>query len=126
MRPYLPPLLLLAVLTLFTAWSSLAVNDTAQRLAHQLEQADTLADRGDWNSARRVMTASYDDWTDVHPYIRTVHSHSAVDSAEVMYCRARAFAATEELTEFRAEVAGLRAQILQIAEAERFLPENIL
>ena len=43
-----------------------------------------------------------------------------------MYSRAMAFAETEEITEFRAETAGLRMLLLQLVETESLLLENIL
>ena len=126
MRPLIVSILLLAFLTGFAVWTSQAVGNTALRLSEQLEQADALADRGEWHSSRAALSASYADWQHCHRYLRMVLPHHAVESAESMYRRAQAFAETEELTEFRAEVAGLRSQLLQMAESERFLAENIL
>lgn len=126
MRPLFVSILLLVCLTGFAVWTSHAVGNTALRLSEQLEQTDALADRGDWHEVRDTLAVSYADWQRCHRYLRMVLPHHAVDSAESMYCRAQAFAETEELTEFRAEVAGLRSQLLQMAESERFLAENIL
>lgn len=126
MRPLIVSVLLLACLTGFSIWTSHAVGDTTLRLSEQLERTDALADRGEWRGARDTLAASYADWQRCHRYLRMVLPHNTVDSAESMYRRAAAFAETEELTEFRAEVAGLRSQLLQMAESERFLAENIL
>lgn len=49
-----------------------------------------------------------------------------MDDAEAMYRRAMAFAATRELTEFRAELADLRDQLRLLAEMERFSVKNVL
>lgn len=55
-----------------------------------------------------VLTDSYTDWSGKQTYLHIVTEHDAVDDAEAMYRRAMAFAATRELTEFRAELADLR------------------
>ena len=53
-------------------------------------------------------------------------SHDAVNSAEAMYLRAMAFAKSEEDSEFRAELADLRAQLRLLAEMEKFSLSNVL
>ena len=52
--------------------------------------------------------------------------HDAVDGAEAMFRRAEAFAETEELSEFRAELADLTSQLRLLAEMERLSIKNIL
>ena len=49
-----------------------------------------------------------------------------MDDAEAMYRRAMAFAATRELTEFRAELSDLRDQLRLLAEVERLDVKNVL
>lgn len=126
MRSTLPPILLLALLAGFAFWNARAVSGFTERWLTQLDQAAAQADAADWTSARETLSSSYTDWQSHCGYLRITANHSTVNAAESMYCRALAFAETEELTEFRAEVAGLRSQLLLMAETERFHPENIL
>lgn len=59
-------------------------------------------------------------------YLHIVARHDTVDDAEAMYRRALAFAATRELTEFRAEISDLRDQLRLLAETERLDIKNVL
>ena len=58
--------------------------------------------------------------------LHIVARHDTVDDAEAMYRRALAFAATRELTEFRAEISDLRDQLRLLAETERLDIKNVL
>ena len=126
LRPYLPPLALLAVILVFSLWNSACVTRRTDRWRDQLQQADALAQAEDWPEAVNVLTASYEDWSDHQTYLHIVSQHDAVDDAEAMYHRCLAFAATQEVTEFRAELADLRDQLRLLAEMERFSIGNVL
>lgn len=126
MKSFLPPIALLALLLCATAWNSAVMSRETARWADQLEQADALADNGDWITARETLREGYTDWCSRQTYLHIVEEHDVVDGAEAMYRRAWAFALTEELTEFRAEVAGLRSQLRLLAEMERFSIKNVL
>ena len=126
MKGILPPLTLLAVLLAFALWNGGQITDDTARWRTQLQAADTLAQSEDWAGALSVLSDSYADWSRRQTYLHIVSQHSAVDEAESMYCRSQAFAATHELSEFRAETAGLREQLRLLAEMERFSLRNIL
>ena len=126
LRPYLPPLALLAVILVFSLWNSACVTRRTDRWRDQLQQADALAQAEDWPEAVNVLTASYEDWSDHQTYLHIVSQYDAVDDAEAMYHRCLAFAATQEVTEFRAELADLRDQLRLLAEMERFSIGNVL
>ena len=126
MRGTLPPLILLACLLSFALWNGARITDDTARWRAQLQKADTLAQSEDWAGAAAALTQSHEDWSGRQPYLRTVSQHSAVDEAESMYRRCQAFAAARELSEFRAELAGLREQLRLLAEMERFSIQNIL
>ena len=126
LRPYLPPLALLAAILAFSLWNSACVTRRTDRWRDQLQQADALAQAEDWPEAVNVLTASYEDWSDHQTYLHIVTQHDAVDDAEAMYHRCLAFAATQELTEFRAELADLRDQLRLLAEMDRFSIGNVL
>ena len=65
-------------------------------------------------------------YTDMLNEARQIATKRMVDDAEAMYRRALAFAATRELTEFRAEISDLRDQLRLLAETERLDIKNVL
>lgn len=126
MRGILPPLVLLTALLAFALWNGGRIAGDSARWQSQLEQADTLAQSEDWIGASTVLAESHRDWNRYQTYLHIVSSHSAVDEAEVLYRRCQAFAAVQELSEFRAETAALRQQLRLLAEMERFSLRNVL
>lgn len=126
MRGTLPPLTLLALLLAFALWNGDRITGDTGRWRAQLQRADTLAQAEDWAGAADALAESHADWTRRQTYLHIVSQHSAVDEAEAMYRRCQAFAAVQELSEFRAEVAGLQEQLRLLAEMERLSIRNIL
>ena len=125
-RGLLPPLAVLAALLAFSLWNAGHMAQETARFQSQLRQADALAQDENWPQARAVLQESYRDWSRCQTYLHIVTEHSAEDDAEAMYRRAMAFAATEEITEFRAEAADLTDQLRLLAEMERLSIRNIL
>ena len=126
MRSILPPILLLAALCLLALGNARIVSDVTDRCVLPLDEAAALADSGNWPGAREALSRSEAQWQRWRSYLRITATHTMVDAVDSMYHRSRAFGETEELTEFRAEAAGLRAQLLHMAETEGFHLENIL
>lgn len=125
-RMLLPPLLVLAALLAFSLWNIRHMDTETGRWRAQLQQADQLALAGEWPEALDALWESYDDWSHSQTYLHIVSHHDAVDDAEAMYRRAIAFAETEEITEFHAELSDLRDQLRLIAEMEALNIRNIL
>ena len=126
MKFYLPPLALLAAILAFSLWNSAAMTTETTRWRDQLQQVDALAQAENWPETVDNLTESYKDWSKRQTYLHIVSQHDAVDDAEAMYRRSLAFAATREITEFRAEVSDLRDQLRLLAEMERFSIKNVL
>ena len=120
------PLCVLAALLAFSLWNIRHMDGETDRWRAQLQQADRLALSGAWCETLDTLWESYDDWSHCQTYLHIVSHHDAVDDAEAMYRRAAAFAATEEITEFRAEISDLRDQLRLIAEMEQLSIRNIL
>ncbi len=125
-RSFLPPIAVLAAVLAFAIWNSTAITAHTERWQSQIRQADQAAQAQNWPDAAALLADSYSDWTRLQTYLHIVSEHDAVDDAEAMYRRAMAFAATEEITEFRAEIADLTDQLELLAEMERFTAKNIL
>ena len=120
------PLAVLGVILAFSLWNSRCVTAETDHWREQLRQADILAQAGEWERAAAALSDSYGDWSARQTYLHIVAEHDAIDGAESMYRRAMAFAATEELSEFRAELADLRDQLRLLAEMEEFSIGNVL
>ncbi len=126
MRSWMIPAAVLAALFGFSLWNADNVTGETERWRAQLLRADQLALSGDWDGARQALEESYQDWSGCQTYLHIVSQHGAVDDAESMYRRAAAFAATREITEFRAELADLRDQLRLLAEMEQCSLRNVL
>lgn len=126
MRGILAPLALLTAMLALALWNGAQIAGGTARWQSQLEQADALAQSEDWAGASKVLAESHRDWSRCQTYLHVVSQHSAVDEAEVLYRRCQAYAAVQELPEFRAETAALRQQLRLLAEMERFSLRNVL
>ena len=125
-RAYLPPVAVLLSILAFTLWNSANMTAQTDRWRQQLRQAEALAQSESWPEALDALAASYTDWSSHQTYLHIVSQHDAVDDAEAMYRRAQAFAATREVSEFRAELSDLQDQLRLLAEMEQFSIKNIL
>ena len=121
----IPPIALLLFLTGFALWNAYDIQTHTDICISGIDEAIRAADLNDWSAAEESLAASYLHWQSRRNHLRVTVAHSIVDAADSMYCRAIAFAQTEELTEFRAETAGLRIHLLHLAESERFLSGNV-
>ena len=122
----LMPPALLAVILAFCLWNSAAMTGRTDRWRAQLAQAEALAQTEDFSGAAALLADSYRDWSRHQTYLHIVTEHDAVDDAEAMYRRCAAFAAAEEPSELRAELADLDDQLRLLAEMERFSIKNVL
>lgn len=122
----LPPLFLLILLFASTLWIGTSMKADVLRWQDQLQQADLLARQERWTDAESTLSDSYRDWSSKQISLHIISRHDAVDDAETMYRRALSFASTQEIHEFRAELADLHTQLHLLAEMEAFKLKNIL
>ena len=122
MRAYGISVGILAAILVFSLWNSSYMTASTVRWREQLQQADAQAQSEAWTEAVDTLAGSYDDWSESQTYLHIVARHDTV----AMYRRALAFAATRELTEFRAEISDLRDQLRLLAETERLDIKNVL
>lgn len=126
MKSFVFPLALLGALLAFSLWNCSAVSRQTERWTAELEEAEAPAAGGDWAAAEQALEAGYADWSRSQVWLHIVAEHDAVDGAEAMYRRAQAFARTQELSEFLAELADLRNQLRLLAELEKISIKNVL
>ena len=118
-RLLLPPIAVLCALLALSLWNSSHMERQTRRWRAQLQETDRLAQSECWAEALDSLWESYDDWTLRQTYLHIVSHHDAVDDAEAMYRRAMAFAETQEITEFRAELSDLMDQLRLIWKWKR-------
>ena len=126
MRAFIPPVAVLFLLAGCSVWHSRAIGEYTETCMIGIDDAIRFSSEENWPAARAALTLSHAHWEKHRRYLRITVAHSTVDAADSMYSRAEAFAETEEITEFRAETAGLRTLLIQLAESESLLLENIL
>lgn len=124
-KGFLVPAAVLAAVLAFCLWNGAAMSARTARWRAPLEEADRLAQAGDWEGAEAAIAESYDGWSGHQTWIHCVTGHEAVDGAEAMYRRALAFAGAEEESELRAELADLREQLRRLAEMEELSVRNV-
>lgn len=120
MKLWFPPAVILAGILLFSLWDADQMQNDTDRWCTQLQLADQLAVAEDWNGALETLEDSYLDWKSRWLYLHIVSSRDVADNAESMYLRAMAFAKTEEITEFRAELSDLQNQLRVLRDMESF------
>ena len=118
MKHWLSPVAVLAALLAFCLWDGQQMKQNTLRWQEQLAQADAMAVHEDWIGALQQLEKSHQDWQTRFLYVHTVSRRDTADSVEGMYQRAIAFAKTEELSEFRAELSDLHNQVRVLAEME--------
>ena len=120
------PLSLMVAILAFCLWNGTAMQTHTDRWRSQLQKADALAQSEDWVGTLDALASSYADWTTHQTYLHIVAEHGVIDDAEAMFRRAMAFAATEEPSEFRAELSDLQDQLRLLSEMEELTVRNIL
>ena len=125
MRAFITPVAILILLTGGSVWHAHAIGEYTENCITGIDDAIRFSTAENWPAVKAALALSHTHWEKHRSYLRITVSHSTVDAADSMYSRAKAFAETEEITEFRAEIAGLRALLLQLAESESLLLENI-
>lgn len=124
--PYAVPAGVLTAILALCLWNGAVMERETTRWREQLRELDFLARSEDWSGALSALEESYQDWSRHQTYLHIAAEHSAVDDAEVLYRRAMAFAQTQEVTEFHAEITSLREQLRLLSEMERLNIRNIL
>ena len=125
MKHWLPSAAILVFLLAFCLWDATHMQHETSRWCQQLQQADELALQGNWTEALQILDSSHRDWLSCQSYVHSVSPRDVVDDAEAMYHRAMAFAKTEEISEFRAELSDLQDQMRVLADLESFSYRSI-
>lgn len=113
----------LVALCLGNAWYSLTLT---RHLSHQLTQAQTLVEQGQWKPARALTQEVYDSWNGHHFYLHVFLRHSDTDQILRTFRQVLQYLQLEELDQYAAANADLTAQLELLAEMEQPSLVNIL
>lgn len=126
MKSWLTPIFLLAAILAAAALNCRAMEQDVTRWQSQLKQVEAQAAAENWPGAQSLLSKSYADWSSHQTYLHITVEHDVVDNGNTMYRRAVSFAASEEKSEFLAELAELTYQLSCLSEMERFSVKNVL
>lgn len=117
---------LLAALFVSTLFSSQYLKSLATDLTGTLEQAETMAEQGDWSGAGRLTQEAQARWKNHDMYLYTMLRHSDTDLVETGFREVQEFIDCQEGGEYSAANARLIAQIELLYEMEQFTLKNLL
>jgi len=125
-KALLAPAATLVLLFALSLWNGFTIQKETARWSGQLQQAVHFIQSENWSAIETAIQTSYEDWRGKQTYLHIVLEHDAINDAETTFHRAMAFAKTQEITEFRAELFALQQNLRLLAETERFSLKNIL
>ena len=114
MLTYSVILLILLILVVFLGSALMK-----KRLAGQLEQAQELADRGDWEGAARLSRESFGLWQAHDAYLHVMMRHSDTDQILRGFRALDQYLALEESDQYTAANAELICQLELLSEMEQ-------
>lgn len=117
---------LLAVLlgvSLLNAWYSKVFTE---KMAQELEQACQMARDDDWEGARQLTWAVYQDWQGKHFYLHTVMRHGDTNQILRSFQGVLQYLQLEEMDQYAAANADLASQLRLLSEMEQASLVNIL
>ena len=116
-------LIFLLAATLVNSW---ALERTSNRLSDLLEQAESLAESGDWAQAEALTLQAQQSWTDASDYLYIVLRHSDTDQVDTGFREVLELLRCRESGEYSSVNSRLTAQIRLLSEMEQFTLKNLL
>lgn len=116
-------LALLLIGSLANAWYAQSLTG---RMTDQLEKAQQLAQRNQWDQASQLTSQVYEDWQGYHFYLHSVLRHSDTDEILRGFRSVLQYLKIEEMDQYAASNADLIAQIELLAEMEQASVVNVL
>ena len=116
----------LTLIFLFSLLNSWVLSRTTAKLCETLEQAQVLAEQGDWDSARTVTARAEQDWDKYSNYLYIVLRHSESDEVIGGFREMQEFLKWEEASDYAAANAKLAEHIRLLSKMERLSITNLL
>lgn len=117
---------LLAGMVILSLWHVSALSGLTGSLGEQLEQAEALAERGDWERAIQVTQKASEEWDGRAFYLHVTLDHKTADDIAVGFAETLQFLEWQESGAYSAANARLMEQLKLLGEVERPNLENLL
>ena len=128
-REIAAPIFILILIPALCVWNGRKIAHDTQRWIDQIQTVENLSRRNNFNAAFLTLSNSYQDWLKARTYLHIVCRHDAVDNAEELYNRCLYLAENNNnnnINAFLSELSGLRGQLKELSQTEKFSIENIL
>ncbi len=116
-------LVLLLAASLTNAWYARTITEG---MGEKLRQAQTLAEREDWNRAEALTRQVYEEWQRRHFYFHTLMRHSDTDQVLRAFRQVLEYLRLQEPDQYNAANADLMAQLELLGEMEQATVVNVL
>lgn len=117
---------LLAGMVALSLWHVSALGRLTADLGGRLEQAEALAERGDWDRAVQMTQEASKEWDGRAFYLHVTLDHKTADDIAVGFAETLEFLEWQETGEYSAANARLMEQLRLLGEVERPNLENLL
>lgn len=126
MKSFRLPIFILLLTVLLCLFAGSRVTRCTDAWKQQLQQADDLVRREQWEQAEAALTDLYARWDSQQEWLHMLIEHQELDETESLLHRCIAFAQQREGDELRADMAELRTQLTLLDEMQRLTLRNIL
>lgn len=126
MKYFWIPAAVLAVLLGASLWNARQVEAATEPWRAAVGEAVSSAERGDWDTALRLVRDARESWYAHHAYFHIVIAHDELDKVDALFAAAEAYAMEHEMSEFRAETAELSEQLSVLIETQKLTMRNVL
>lgn len=117
---------LLAGMVVLSLWHVSALGRLTADLGGRLEQAEALAERGDWDRAVQMTQEASKEWDGRAFYLHVTLDHKTADDIAVGFAETLRFLEWKEAGAYSAANARLMEQLELLGEVERPNLENLL
>ena len=117
---------ILVLLCALSLWNGLSLDRFTGSLIASLEQAQGMAEKGNWEEAARITENAERRFQDRAFYLHVILRHNDIDNVETAFREVEQLLAhRERLGEYAAANAKLLTTLELIAESERFSVANV-
>lgn len=95
------------------------LQDLTQTITAQLQTAEEMAERGQWDQADTITTQCLSDWNGYHTYLHIIARHSDTDAVLISFRSVLQSLKLKEMDEYAAANLELITQISLLAEIEQ-------
>ena len=117
---------LLVLMFVGSVWNAAQLRRFTGEITSLLEQAETHAGTGDWDSVQACAAQAAEVWRAQGFYVHAVLRHDAADEVDTALREAAALARQEDAGSYAALSARLICRLRLLAESEALSLENIL